>query len=171
MNLTEINDSPLPLKFFFMSAFPLMAATVIIPLIALPVFRFLASKFTLQQNPYKRVWIIVSFVIYIVSDAMSTSSTSFKTTAASIAILVNVINLSCMVVMFSRNRKRILKVGYVSENPELVLFWLITLGCLIVSIFAQIWVELVPFILYFLIVCFRWMKSWRKKKVSDEIPG
>jgi hypothetical protein len=74
MNTTEINGSSWPLKYFFISAFPLVAATVFLPLIAVTVFRFVVRKIISTKNLLKWIWIICTFILYIIADSMSYSS-------------------------------------------------------------------------------------------------
>lgn len=171
MNLDKINGSPpLPFKLFFIIAFPLVAATVIIPLVALPLFRFLVAKFTAQQNPYKHLWILLTFTLYIISDTMQSfpsAASAVWVAALALRYLATGLNLIHLSSMVTQRRQYVLQPSYIRKNIFWYIFYIFTLSCFAFGLIYG-WVELAPYVIYYLVKFIQWVRN-RRRNASKNI--
>lgn len=164
MNTTEINGSSWPLKYFFISAFPLVAVTVFLPLIAMSVFRFVVRKITSTKNLLKWIWILCTFILYIIADSMSYFSDSTSAYISGILYFIALITNLVVAITeaITEARLRLRRQGglvqiyrHIRGHIGWSCFWIIAAASLFIGCWVQIWVELCPYVLFFFITFFR----------------
>ncbi|KAK2762091.1 hypothetical protein FQN54_001098 [Arachnomyces sp. PD_36] len=170
MNLDKIKGSPpLPFKLFFIVAFPLVAATVIIPLVALPLFqflvalplvRFLVAKYTALQNPFKHLWILLTFTLYLIAEVLQSLYLAYLVTG------LNAIHLSSAI---AQRRRQLWQVSYFKKNWVWYILFVITVPCMAFGILYR-WIGLAPYVLYYCVKIIYWKRD-RRRNASAKISG
>jgi hypothetical protein len=169
MNTKEINSSAWPLKFFFISAFPLVAATVFLPLIAVPVFGFTIRHITLARAFLKKAWIFLTFILYLLSDALISSPLDFPVVTFSLYWFASCLNLFvisfAIIDLFKRLGGLFEVFRYARKHIGWSCFWLLAVTSVAIGYLVS-WVEFFPYVLFFIITLFRRTKRRRIKRAS-----
>jgi hypothetical protein len=159
MNTTEINDSSWPLKYFFISAFPLVAATVFLPLIAVSDFRLVVrkSKITSTKNLLRWIWIFCTFILYITADSGTFSKDpTVSSNSGTLYTAVSGMNLAIALIeayIISHHQGRLARIyRHIRGHIGWSCFWIVTVASLLIGLFWQIGVELFPYVVFFIII-------------------
>jgi hypothetical protein len=82
MNTAQINGSSWDLKYFSIAAVPLAVATVLSPLLAVPIFNFVVGKIVLSWTLVKWTWTWVTLTVLIVYEILVYVGPAGKTSDA-----------------------------------------------------------------------------------------
>lgn len=184
MNTREINGSAWQLKYYFITAIPLAVLTVFLPLIILPAFSFVSRHLPTRNMLSGYIhWtlVILTFVLNIYTDILYFLSNDTLLVQSGLLIsllliiLLTMLGISYVARIHSEyNEFRRSQSGHfpwacfvllIRKEKWGLLLVLLAVGCFIESSFKYPFVELLPYIIYFIYV---WFKNRKQKKSAVE---
>lgn len=160
MNTKEINDSAWPLKYYAISATSLTAITLFVPLLGLQAFsttaKLLGSSALLRRT-IKWNWIILTFILNLIADILlSTNEGNSYISSFNLAVTCICYIIGCyyfvqlyMVIRTVSSQKQSLLNLWKKEGNK-ILFYAFTASCFLLSWHLQMFVELTPYVFYFI---------------------
>ena len=170
MNTREINGSAWQLKHFFITAIPLAVLTILLPLIVLPTFNFI-WRLLAAHSPLRSFFLIVTTLI--LNMYLDIISRAIKSRSLQFAYLL----ISMFVAFLSALSLGVKLIGDINPGPSQrhglweekwrLLFYLLAIACFFARSFVYPFLELPPYLVYFLIIWHRDRKQKSKLEGAE----
>lgn len=172
MNTTEINSSAWPLKYYFITAFPLAVLTVAVPLYFIKVIAFLAR--TMNKRNKLALCLAhflfgVSFVVSIISDILAYIGKGGSLFICPVILYFLMLMLVVAEILgeiswYRRKRPNIATIrGRLWKQRSLAIRILLIIS-IYISFYFQAFVEIPFYVLYYINMFCGWIKRKRAAK-------